>query len=210
MKEREIVDFETFQRDADDEDEILDEHGNPIGCLICETHERAYKFFDKDEMLDNMVKITKPRCPKCGKFLSQEWCNTTMANNAVVSEGNYSNPEGQIGLYSIWECEDCADKLNITNGPNYALMPVPVSHNGNHDIWYTGGESYIIDDELDEFIKLIYDKIMPSIENYVKRKLNPEGVYDTQILGINNLRLWCKGDIEHALAEYLYKRGLKY
>lgn len=43
MKEKDIVDFTKFKKDEDDE--LIDENGNQVGCEICYTHEKAYKYF---------------------------------------------------------------------------------------------------------------------------------------------------------------------
>ena len=205
MREKELVDFEKLEKNEDDE--YIDKDGNEIGCQICYTHKKAYEYFDSDEKKENLVKIPRPRCPKCGNKLDRCYNYTSSTrNNAIVSETNYTNPNGNIGLYSIWECDKCENKYghNLT----FALMPEPVVHNANHDIYYTGGKDYMIDNEMEEIAGLIYEKIMPSILQYIERKMNPKDPFDER-LGPWNISTWCKSDIEHAIATYLYRHGLK-
>ena len=204
MKEKDIVDFTKF--DKDENGELIDNNGEQVGCEICYTHEKAYEYFGEDENLKNEEKIPIPRCPICGKRLIRSCNYTTMDGNAIVSEVNYSNPNGNIGLYSIWECETCTDKYDNTQ--LFALMPEPIAHNGNHDIYYTGGKDYIMTDEINELLTLIKNNVMPLIMQYVRRVLNPEDGIDKS-LNENNLQWWCSGGIEHAIAEWLYNHGYK-
>lgn len=204
MKEKNIVDFTKFKKD--EQNELIDENGNTVECKICYTHEKAYEYFRNDNLPENMEFISRPRCPFCGKRLIRRHCYTTANGNAVVSEVNYSNPNGNIGFYSIWECETCTDKYNNTQ--LFALMPEPIAWNGNHDIYYTGGKAYIESEEINELLTLIKNHVMPMIMQYVRRVLHPEDMIDKN-LSENNLNWWCSGEIEHALAEWLYNHGLK-
>lgn len=204
MKEKDIVDFTKFKKD--EEDELIDDKGNRVGCEICYTHEKAYEYFENDEKDENMEKISIPRCPICGKYLTRRNNWTTMKGNAVVSEVNYSNPDGNIGFYSIWECENCVDIFDNTQ--LFALMPEPISYNGNHNIYCTGGDKYIETKELKELLELVKSKVMPSIMQYVRRVLNPKDFMDKNLTE-DNLRWWCSYDIEHAIAEWLYNHGWK-
>lgn len=204
MKEKDIVDFTKFKKDEDDE--LIDENGNQVGCEICYTHEKAYKYFSEDEKPENEETIPIPRCPICGKRLIRRVNYTTMAGNAIVSEVNYSNPNGNIGFYSIWECESCTDKYDNTQ--LFALMPEPIGWNGNHDIYYTGGKKYIETEEINELLTLVKNNVMPMIMQYVRRVLQPEDFIDKN-LSEKNLEWWCSGEIEHAIAEWLYNHGLK-
>ncbi len=205
MKEKDIVDFTKFEKDADDN--FIDGEGEHIGCEICYTHEKAYKYFEEDERNENMIKISIPRCPFCGKRLIRRYYYTSMCGNAVVSEVNYSNPDGNIGFYSIWECETCLNKYNQCEQV-FALMPEPIAYNANHDIYYTGGNRFIESKELNELITLIKSKVIPSVVQYIKRVNHPECTIDN-MLSENNLKLWVSDDIEHAVAEWLYNHGWK-
>ena len=204
MKEKDIVDFTKFEKDADGE--LIDNDGEQVGCEICYTHEKASEYFNKDEYVKNIEKMAIPRCPICGKHLVRRDNYTTMLGNAVVSELNYSNPDGNIGFYSIWECESCVDKYD--NNQLFALIPEPIVYNANHDIYYTGGNRFIESKELSELVTLLKSKIMPSILNYIRRVLNPENALD-KILSEDDLQWWCSGDIENAVAEWLYNHGWK-
>ena len=213
MKEKQIVNFDDTSKFTKKINKYgyakyYDKDGNDIGCQICYVHSEAEKYFEDDDREENQITIPHPRCPKCGNLLERRYYWTSDNCTDIVSEVNYSNPEGEIGLYSIWECnnEECCD--NYGNEQIYALMPIPIVWNANHDIYYTGGKDFIIDKELEELCSLIYENIMPSILQYIDRKLDPKDVIDKN-LDKSNIKLWCSRDVKRALAEYLYSHGMK-
>ena len=73
-------------------------------------------------------------------------------------------------------------------------------------------EDEIIDITEDEDIKKLIDAIFEgmkgSIQQYVERKLNPKDVMD-KMLDMRNIMLWSKRDVESAVCNWLYERGLK-
>lgn len=77
MKEKDFVDFTKMEQDEDGN--YLDENGKDVGCHICYIHQQVY-----DKYNNKHGNILIPRCPNCGELLT-----------------NYSNPDGEIGLYSI-------------------------------------------------------------------------------------------------------------
>lgn len=202
MKEKDVVDFTKLKEN--DRGYLVDENNEEIGCEICYTHEKAYDLFKKDEDMEEI--IPRPRCPICGEYLTRRDSYTTDKSNAVVSEVNYSNPDGNIGFYSIWECEICSDQFD--NNQLFALMPEPITWNANHDIYYTGGSRYCVSSDIKELLSLIKKHVIPSITQYTERVLHPKNAVDKN-LSEWNLKLWCSYDIEHAIAEWLYKHGWK-
>lgn len=214
MKEKDIVDFTKFKVSEEDENEHIDENGNEVGCHICYTHEKAYQKLPvlgseigqtKDEDLAKRLvvqQINVPRCPKCGKPMYRRYSWTDMHGNAVVSEVNYSKPDGEIGYYSIWECSECKDSHD--NEQIYALMPIPITWNANHDIYYTGGDRFVEDTDLGELVDLINEKVSKSVTQYVERREQGE----------TNLKpwqvsCWATGDVQNAIAEWFYNHGYK-
>ena len=198
MKEKDIVDFSKLKKDENDE--YIDKNGEEIGCAICYTHSEAYKKLDTTGYTE---RIAAPLCPRCGKPMYRGYDGYL---DAVVSEVNYSNPEGNIGYYPIFYCENCYSKeTNHGIHHAYALMPVPILHNANHDIFYTGGKDYLIDVESNKLLNLIYEKIKPRIEEYITR------VVDEKEKGLSmwNILLWSKRAIEHAIATWMYENNLK-
>jgi hypothetical protein len=159
-------------------------------CRICETHKAAYKFFrNKANWVDEAIVY----CPLCNKPLMKGFMDYT---SAVVSWDNGPNPEGAIGLYDLYECEECKKV--------YAMMPIEVRYNGNHDIFYTGGKSFLSPSEEEVLSKKINDSMLKSIEQYTNRiKAGEQGLEPW------NLNYWIKGDIEQAIAEFLYEAGYK-
>ena len=72
------------------------------------------------------------------------------------------------------------------------------------NVYYTGGKDYLEDndDEL-EIFKNAEKEIEKSLEQYITRYEAGDKV------NIRNVALWCKRNITHAIAEYLYMKGLK-
>lgn len=215
MRERDIVDFTKMIENENGE--FVDENGEEIGCKICHTHEKAYeKFVEKIEKhpdaLTNEAMYGEHRsrhiCPKCGELLVPHLDCTDNFEMAVVSEENVSIPDGRIGYYAIYECtnEKCVDSFG--NRSIFAMMPEPVNYNGNHDIFYTGGRTYLKDKDMIELAKNIFKGIQPSIEQYIQRKLHPENDVDKN-LDMGHVELWASRDVEEVLANWFYEHGLK-
>ena len=203
MKEKDIVDFSKMR--ADDNDELIDDDGNIVGCQICYIHKKTFNELKDiqltEDPLFNHPREIVPICPKCGKLLRPY--SEYGYEFGTVSETNYSNPDGNIGIYEFYHCEN-----EECDAENYAMMPVPVVWNANHDIHYTGGRDYSEDSDIDKLISDVFEKIKPSIEQYVRRKLEPKDFIDKN-LDISNVKLWCKRDVEHAVCNWLYDHGYK-
>ena len=186
MKEKDIVNFDEMQKDENGDH--IDNNGNVIGCHICYTHEKAYEKFENMPFTNTPVSAV---CPNCGEHYMIPY------ELQVVSEVNYSNPDGEIGYYSVFNCDKC--------GKYFAYIPHEISYNGNHDIFYTGGRDYLENDEHIKLKKQIFDAIKPSIEQYIRRVVDEHERY----LDINNILTWCGRDVEHTIANWLYEHNLK-
>lgn len=203
MKEKDVVDFTKMNKNENGY--YVDEQDNAVGCEICYTHQKAFsKLRDMqitDDPLFNHPREVVPLCPQCGKLM-RPYSDFGQVYG-TVSEVNYSNPEGNIGMYEFYHCEndDC-------DGKDYAMMPIPIVWNANHDIHYTGGRDYSEESDIDKLVSDIFKKIKPSIEQYVRRKLNPSDPIDRN-LNMDNVNLWCKRDVEHAVCNWLYEHGYK-
>ena len=193
MKERDIVDFEKLK---ETNPELFDEDSEFKACEICYTHTKAYEKFRNNESLLEL-EIPKPICPNCGEMIHSAGY---VFDDVIVSEVNYSNPDGEIGYYSTWTCSRC--------GANFSLMPVLVNYNANHDIFYTGGKQYLYDKDMKEVSKKIFDAVYPSIKQYIDRKLNPKNGVD-EGLDEDDVKLWTSRDVEQAIAEIMYEHGFK-
>lgn len=180
----------------EDGDYIL-ENGEDIGCIHCEVHRRAYAKFKKMQPTKRSHLID-PVCPKCGNVVECDYASGY--DYAVVSEANFYVPEGQIGYYKIYHCEECEQ--------TYAMMPIPIVYNANHDTFYTGGRQYAEDDEVKKLCSSVAGKLMPLINDYIERRENPEHPLD-KCLTIDNVDGWCTGDIEHLICNWLYEKGYK-
>lgn len=202
MKEKDIVDFSKMEETEDGF--VIDEDGNEIGCKICHTHEKAFEILSKKQVTSKGKVL--PLCPKCGNVLSP--LSDSGYEYGTVSEVNYSNPDGEIGLYEFYHCDVCLEDSKLSTQQNYALMPIRIVHNANHGIHYTGGRDYAEDEDIEKLIDAIFEGMKGSIQQYVERKLNPKNDFD-KMLDMSNVMLWSKRDVESAVCNWLYERGLK-
>jgi len=205
MKEKDIVDFnkEPYEKISNScgmlETYIKHKDGSleSVECELCHTCDKAEEYFEKlfkDNECDQPIEINSPICPKCNKPMK------TYVNNGVVTEVNYPNPDGEIGYYPIFKCESCQKE--------YALMPIPLIHNWNHDCYYTGGKDYVQDKDLEKFCFDLSTDIYQNIKQYIERKLHPQDVLDVNLTDFN-LKTWNSCAIEHRLSKMLYEKGLK-
>lgn len=197
------------EKDIINADEIDEEE-----CSICKTHETAYKFFNnlfkkeldnewsdnkssfcndnqifsEEEMIDKSI-----LCPICNKPMTKGYSSY---DRAVVTWDNGTNSEGDVGYYHIYECKHCKKP--------FAMMPTEVHYNANHDIFYTGGKYFLSYSDEEILKEKIKDKMLSSIEQYTRRIKAGESGIDSW-----NLNVWLQGDIEHAIAEFLYEAGYK-
>lgn len=195
FKEKDIINLEEI--DIDD-------------CKVCRTHEAAYEFFEKkaredfencDTLFNNTNQIFSNEemynkvvyCPSCNKPLIK---GSMSFERAVVTWDNCINPEGDIGIYDIYECRDCEKQ--------FALMPIEIRYNANHDICYTGGKVFLSKSDEEILNSKIKGKMLKSIEDYTERIRSGE-----DNLKAWNLNYWLEGDIEHAISEFLHDAGYK-
>lgn len=153
-------------------------------CDVCVVHETANKILP-NELL----------CPKCNKPLTKG-AMYLGSDFAVVGEANTINEDQFIGKYPIYHCNH--DDIAL-----YALMPIPIIYNGNHDIFYTGGSHFLTEDtnKLNEQVK---EKILSSIEQYTNRIRKGENSLEPW-----NLLIWIQYAIEGTIAKFLYDNGYK-
>lgn len=167
------------------EDIIKEDEIDEEACDCCSLHEKAYEIL-KDEIL----------CPKCNKPLKEGGAG--YGGFIVVGEANFYDKCHNIGKYPIYHCDNCGeDYRNL-----YALMPIPITWNANHDIFYTGGRVFLTEDT-EKLRKKAQEKILPTIMQFVERK------YGGETLTPQQLMYWIQGDIEHVIAEFLFENGYK-
>lgn len=185
MKEKDIVDFSKLNKDEGDN--YIDENGEIIACEICHLHDKAYEKLEEDRLWN----IPVPHCPKCGDRMSSH-PQSGENDSAIVSETNVYTSDGDIGYYPIFYCYEC-DRT-------YALMPTPVIYKGNHDIFYTGGRKYVIDEEQEKLVESVANGCIAEVEQFLNCKEN---------ITTDNLKTWIKYSVEHEIASWLYDQGLK-
>lgn len=152
---------EQLQKDLEDRD----------CCGLCATHEAAYRQLEKVLY-----------CPHCGKPVEvtkgQDWGDLIEFDKYAPVGDWYADPDEEIRMWPIIRCEHCGDE--------FALTPMRVIHNYNHDVYYTGKKHI-----LPKFShKELVDILIPNIQNYLDR-------YETEHnLNAWNLATWCAHDIE--------------
>ena len=117
-------------------------------------------------------------------------------DKVVLTWDNGTNPKGEVGYYPIYDCTHCKKP--------YALIPTQVHYNGNHDIFYTGGKRFLNYDDEELLKSKVKNEMLKSIDQYTRRIKDGETSLDSW-----QLNYWLQGDIEHAIAEFLYEAGYK-
>lgn len=148
-------------------------------CLLCETHKRAYK-----RIQDGIS------CSFCGTVQRIE-----IDDYSVVGMSNYYDPEHDIFKTVIYQCSNC--------GEDFALIPHKIIYNANHDVYYTGGNDYLNDDDEHKIFINAQKEIEASLKQWIERYENGEK------LDPSYPALWIKRNITKAIAEYLFEKGLK-
>lgn len=156
------------------------EINNTAECEICKTHERAYNIIEDG--------IT---CPYCNALNYYKIDN----NYIVVGEENCYSSDHDINKFLSFKCHECSEDI--------ILIPNKVIYNANHDIYYTGGKAYLNDDDCNNIFNDIEIRLKITIEGYTER------IKQGEKLESFYPALWCRREIESAIAEYLYKKGLK-
>jgi hypothetical protein len=171
MKSSEII-------SPDEAKQIQDEE-----CLVCELHKRAY-----EKLKDGI------HCPHCNASLTKD--NEVIIfpdeKYTVVGEVNFYSENQDIRKLYVQQCDHCSEYFAITTEK--------IIYNANHDIYYTGGRSYLSDHKKDFKIK---EKIRPLIEDFYNR------VKEGENLKPWNLEIWLEYEIEHIIANYLFENGYK-
>jgi hypothetical protein len=136
-------------------------------CPICETHSRVYKKFKHAEEYELGV------CPDCGGEIKRG----TWASGDLIAcgetNGCYDNDEKMYYIL-CGECQNC--------GKTFGLFPEEIIYNGNHDIFYTGGKSYIppYEDAITAITKKCMEKIKENTKQFVDRVKEGENLSDWQ------------------------------
>lgn len=162
------------------------------GSIVSEDDEVINKAFFGDDC------VVTPLCPKCDNPLSP---GTSYGYAAGPVGGSNTVDETEEMQYcQFWHCEGC--------NQDYAMMPIPITWNANHDILCTGGAHYLTDDDEKLLLSKIKDRLAESVDQFVERVKDPKDVMDKSLSGWH-LNLWMDRDITGAVAEFLYEKGFK-
>ena len=168
-------------------EDIIKENEIPEdACDVCTLHEKA------NELLNDVI-----LCPKCNKPLKEGGAGYD--GFVVVGERNGYGKDDLIGKYPLYHCDACGNDYQEL----YALMPIPIKWNAGHDIFYTGGSHFLMEDT-SELNKLVKNEVFKSIEQYTQRIRDGESGLDSW-----NLLVWIQYAIEGAVAKFLYDNGYK-
>ena len=159
-------------------------------CDVCYLHEQAKTFF-QEKCVQKSDKQIYDLCPICNERLQ-----IYNENYDVIGGHNEYTEEEIISYNQIKVCSNC--------NKYFAMMPIEIIYNGNHDIFYTGGNCFFNKTEKELLMKKIKDSLTKSTEQFVKRIRTGD-----KSLNEWNLEYWNENEIEHAIAEFLYKKGLK-
>jgi hypothetical protein len=156
--------------------DFLKEHPeilNDENCSVCQLH----TVFPTEAMA----------CPYCGKEIYAG--DFDMMPVGTVNSVDEDDGDEEINAFPVGHCRECWEYI--------ALIPTKIIYNGNHDIYYTGGKNYVVEDIPFE------GKLLPDIEQYTRR------IKEGENLTPNNLETWLEYKVEEIIAEYLFKNGYK-
>lgn len=144
-------------------------------CNVCKLHDEA-------QIKLNVV------CPHCNEAIDIENRDYDIE---VVGEGNFYDEEHVIEKMGVFQCEYCEGRI--------AMKLIPIKYNGNHDIYYTGGRNYVVDEKI-----CLTPHMEWLIEDFTTRLKSGES------LEAWNLKAWLTGEMEKEIARILYEKGLKF
>ena len=181
-EETEVSDEQMKMKDILSPDKAKEMHDDPEGeCTVCHVHKLAYKSIPNDHTI---------RCPHCHKHVC------VGLESTVVGEANFYDPDHSIDRYPVGTCPECGA----------TIMPRPeiISHNANHDIYYTGGREYLEHDVASKIlIDSVFEELKKQANNFITRRDAGEKLEPWHIA------TWSKGVIEEAVAKYLFDKGYK-
>lgn len=156
---------------------FLDQHPDALDgddCDVCALHESFAKHVDAT------------LCPKCNDE-TYLWVSSDTLR--VVGSSNIVNDDDYINVYPVDTCPGC--------GAVFAWIPTPIIYNGNHDIYYTGGAHFLVDDFT------MGEALIPMIQKYTDRIAHGE------FLTPRDLNHWIRHVVEYTVAKYLVDHGFK-
>ena len=170
--------------------DIEDKYPKPEDeCGLRHVHAKAYDYFEAKC-------FPFFECPWCGEHILYYESHGNSFNFTVVGESNRGTPDEKMYLANADACSKC--------GEHFAFLPEKIQYNANHDVFYTGGKDYLLDDEGEDRIRAtLKDAITPSIDNFMQRLASGESLKPSHLVG------WIASKIEKVVAEDLYRRGLK-
>lgn len=147
----------------------IEEDGDDA-CEVCTLYQLFYEKYQKlvtEEMqhtCNQLATVVVPLCPKCNKPLHS---GTSYGyTEGVVGGSNSIEEKEEMQYCQLWHCTDCDQ--------DYAMMPIPIEWNANHDILYTGGSCYLTDDDESLLVSKIKERMRESIEQFVERVKDPK------------------------------------
>lgn len=156
-------------------------------CECCYTADKAREKL-KDQMEFLAMGFDEMYCPYCGNLVA------TIGSDVVIG-ANFYNPEHNVYARRIYECDKC----------NKTFMQdlTEIIYNANHDVYYTGADEYLMPDDCKELEQDIRNKIHEKMKQYTDRLKKGDDLTEW------NIETWLHFAMEHIIAKWLYKKGLK-
>lgn len=149
-------------------------------CGLCATHDAAER---------TLKKVLY--CPHCHEELDitdeklMEYLPEVTFDKFVPVGEWYADPDEEINMLPIAKCKHC--------GEYFALDLQKIYYHGGHGIYYTRCKHFLPKHNENEMI----DKIKPTIEQYLNRYENEDGLTSW------NLACWIARDLETYVAELI-------
>jgi hypothetical protein len=167
-------------------------------CILCEISRQAIAKIPDEDCL---------RCPSCHARI-----DPAALGGALFALGNGDIiVVGETNTISLDEHYHKAIRFDCLNcGKITAIRLDLVSWNANHDVYYTGGRSYVYN--RNNIKTAIKEKLLPKIENYHdrihSRIKNPTDSFDRNLTP-SSLLCWIEYEVEHIVAAALFEAGLQ-
>jgi len=161
-----------------------DDNSGTAACEVCEAHDRIMSVVHDDEAY---------LCPHCEAPMVDFQMDVVTAEFCSVSDHNGGNPDQKLRKRLVLNCRKCEKPIQI--------VLQPIMYNANHDIHYTGYNTYIpIQNISDEVEKELKEILKPTVQQYHDRLLDGD-----LSLSPWNLNLWISRDIENVIIKTVNK-----
>lgn len=218
MKGHEFIDPDTGKLIADAE-ASGDLNTEVDTCTLCNVHTQASNKLPEDKNLCF-------KCPTCENYINFDNDQTPILGDDLHIDIGfvYSYCSEYVADKELLDCSQIIGETNSNHLPllmdenferglvlrcphcdgTFTPVLMPITHNANHDVFYTGGKAYITELQHRIFDTEINTLFKDKIKQYTDRIKSGETNLDE-----THLTMWLERAMERCIATTLYKLGYK-